>query len=435
MKKRVLLIVLGAMFFALPLTAQESWVRFYEAEEWEEMSGQCVIQTADGGYAIYAYFYEYGVGEKVWLLMTSPHGDTLWTKKYENQASWGSDALIESADGSCVLTGAGYTGESYDVWLCKAGAYCDVIWERHVDLGKGLDEYGRSIQQTTDGGYIITGRTYDLNLNKSDVLLIKTDARGDTVWTHTYEQGGASVSQTADGGCMLACNFGSYPYEFGLLKTNSLGQEEWRRIYDGTGGGWGMEQTTDAGYILTAVSAIIKTDSAGDVEWTRDFVAECARQTTDGGYILGGIAGTKLIKLDPDGNTLWEKIREFHIYSVRQTTDGGYILTGGPDVWLVKTDSTGYAPKLSGIAEPVPVTHHSNWEVVNSVGSRITLRYVDYPQGFTAFIFDATGRKVDEVHSSLTSGCITWGEGCGAGVYFIVAESDIASTQKVLLIR
>jgi hypothetical protein len=94
-----------------------------------------------------------------------------------------------------------------------------------------------------------------------------------------------------------------------------------------------------------------------------------------------------------------------------------------------------------GVVEPPPVTHYTDWEVVTSIGPQIVLRYADRPEGFHAFVFDATGRKVDELHSSQTSGTVTWGEcygcyGCyGPGVYFIVLTDKEVSVRKVILIR
>jgi len=123
--------------------------------------------------------------------------------------------------------------------------------------------------------------------------------------------------------------------------------------------------------------------------------------------------------------------------SVRQTTDGGYIIVGGSadpetyygDLYLVKTDSLGYV----GVAEPVT---HLDWEVISPIGHQITLRYSDLPQGFSASVFDTSGRKVDELHSDLTSGTLEWGEGISPGVYFIREESETSpSVQKVILIE
>ncbi|TKJ44299.1 hypothetical protein CEE36_00735 [candidate division TA06 bacterium B3_TA06] len=90
------------------------------------------------------------------------------------------------------------------------------------------------------------------------------------------------------------------------------------------------------------------------------------------------------------------------------------------------------------IAEPVtpvtPVTHLSSWQITSSVGRQITLRYSDYPQGFSASVFDATGRKVDELHSDQPSGTIEWGECYGPGVYFI-RDAESSTTQKAVLVR
>ena len=89
-----------------------------------------------------------------------------------------------------------------------------------------------------------------------------------------------------------------------------------------------------------------------------------------------------------------------------------------------------------GVVEQPIVEKPPDWEVITSIGSQIVLRYQDRPDGFRASIFDASGRKVDELHSDLTQGTITWGEGFLPGVYFIVPETQGAvRAQKVVLIR
>jgi hypothetical protein len=92
-----------------------------------------------------------------------------------------------------------------------------------------------------------------------------------------------------------------------------------------------------------------------------------------------------------------------------------------------------------GISEPpvtpVPVTHSLNWQVLAAVGQQITLQYSDCPSGFQAEVFDATGRKVDELHSTERSGMIVWGECYAPGVYFIRADNKVRYTQKVILVR
>ncbi|NLI99126.1 T9SS type A sorting domain-containing protein [bacterium] len=124
--------------------------------------------------------------------------------------------------------------------------------------------------------------------------------------------------------------------------------------------------------------------------------------------------------------------------SGEQTTDEGYIITGCGyfensyiGLLLLKTDSLGYV----GITEPVIPPVQSDWQVVSPVGPTVTLRYEKQPQGFHALMFDASGRKVDEIGSSLTSGEIVWGESFGPGVYFVRVESSHPSTKKIVLIR
>jgi hypothetical protein len=83
-----------------------------------------------------------------------------------------------------------------------------------------------------------------------------------------------------------------------------------------------------------------------------------------------------------------------------------------------------------------PVTRPLNWQVLTPVGQQITLQYKDCPHGFHAEVFDAAGRKVDELKSPAQNGVLTWGEKHSPGVYFIKVESDTSgSAKKVVLMR
>ena len=137
---------------------------------------------------------------------------------------------------------------------------------------------GSSVQQTTDGEYIIAGSTS--SFGNEDVYLIKTDEKGDSLWTKTFGGGGSSVQKTADGGYIITGGtffFGNGDEDVYLIKTDDSGNEEWTKTFGGADeeGGSSVQQTTDGGYIICGNTEsfgnggsdvyLIKTDENGNI--------------------------------------------------------------------------------------------------------------------------------------------------------------------------
>ena len=312
--------------------------------------------------------------------------DTLWTRTYGGEQSDCGYGVQQTDDGGFIIAGqtASFGAGGSDAYLIKTDSEGDTVWTR--TFGGNLDDVSYSVQQTWDEGYILAGYTYSYTISGCDIYLIKTDAEGDTLWTRTYGESvddyGRSVKQTADGGYIIAGFTGIdwSSHDVYLIKTNGDGDTLWTRTYGGNNmaEGYDVQQTSDGGYIITGCTIVrpelpifavylIKTNEMGDTTWTQTFNEICdgnfgysVQQTNDGGYIIAGKTESMLgwystiylIRTDSNGIGLWDHPvgRTYSSgSSVRQTSDQGFIITGliysgtpyCEDVYLVKTDANG----------------------------------------------------------------------------------------------
>ncbi|HKR07336.1 MAG TPA: T9SS type A sorting domain-containing protein [Bacteroidia bacterium] len=391
--------VASCFFFVLSASAQITFQKTFGGTGYDECYS--VQQTSDGGYIVAGNTDGFGAGFwDIYLIKTDANGDTLWTKTLGEIGYDNARSVQQTNDGGFIIGGYhnSFGLDDFDIYLIKTDANGNPLWTK--TFGGPFDDYGGSVQQTADGGYIITGYIGNLGAGDADVYLIKTDANGDSLWTKTFgginENDGYSVHQTIDGGYIITGetnSFGAGGFDVYLIKTDSIGNLLWSKTFGGTGDdiGFAVQQTTDGGYIITGYKEklggfihfdvyLIKTDTMGNLLWSKTFggtgdeVGFGVQQTTDGGYIISGFtasfgtvgyADVYLIKADVNGNLLWSKIfggsNDDLGNSVQQTTDGGYIVTGYSrnfgaggyaDVYLIKTDSSGN----SGCNEGNPAT-------------------------------------------------------------------------------
>ncbi|HKR06557.1 MAG TPA: T9SS type A sorting domain-containing protein [Bacteroidia bacterium] len=387
MKKSLFIIALLNIIFFISF-GQITFQKAFQSNTFGS-EAHSVQQTSDGGYIIAGFTS--GSFTDIYLIKTDINGDTVWTKSFGMPYGEIANEIQETNDGGYIITGTTdiYIAGGWNVFLIKIDSNGGIIWIKR--FGGPNYDYGNSVQETTDGGFIIAGSTN--SFGGGGAYLIRTNSTGDTLWTRCIVFSNSVVTkcvrQTIDGGFIITGSAGGgVSNDVYLLKTDSTGFVSWAKFFVVTGDDKGncVRQTIDGGYIITGIGYyggfLIKTNSVGDTLWTRYYgisEANSVQQTIDGGYIVAGAcahAGSVvnydlcLIKTNAVGDTLWTKSYgggtfDEEGFSVQQTTDLGYIVVGYSlvEIYMIKTDLNGNSNcNQGGIAgflsiQPLQVTN------------------------------------------------------------------------------
>lgn len=315
----------------LDAAGNKLWDKTLGGAGWELLT--CLQQTADGGYLVGGTSLSLVSGDKTqapkgdfdyWIVKLDASGNKLWDKTLGGMGRDMLNSLVQTSDGGYMLAGTSDSDAggdktapnkgapySYDYWLVKLDGSGNILWDKTI--GGHADEilYSHCVQQTTDGGYIVSGISESgIGMDKSQIVkgfsdywVVKVDASGNKVWDKSLGGTGSeitsSVRQTADGGYLvggtsIGINGDKTPpagrggLDYWLIKLNPNGSKVWD-----------------------------KTVGAQALDRLNSF-----QQTTDGGFILGGSS---------PGNIGADKTQNTH---------------GAEDFWVVKL-----GPQLVGIPE------------------------------------------------------------------------------------
>jgi len=366
-----------------------TWKRIFGGDFYD--SGYSVALTHDGGYVITGCFtFQKGYMEyrDVFLIKTDSHGYMQWSKTYGGKYDDQGVSVQQTSDGGYIIVGEkqktefDYFGTDYDVYLIKTNSNGQVLWEK--TYGGPNEDFGYSVQETSEGDFIIVGQTY--SFSEGNIYLLKTDSEGNVLWEKVYggeydDSGGYSVQQSADGGYVITgyvFSYSKFDYDIYLLKTDSNGNFQWAQTYGGDqywGKGFSVQQTFDGGYIVTGGNEdwlnteyfeydafLLKADANGNMQWLKTFgganddVGYSVKQASDGGFVMTGInpeiwwEGVYLVKTDSNGDIQWDKTYSgWAGASVQETVDEGFVIVGettlldgdSTNAFLMKTDSQG----------------------------------------------------------------------------------------------
>jgi len=243
------------------------------------------------------------------------------------------------------------------------------------------NDTGEDIQATADGGYIAVGSTASGGSGNTDVYLLKVDSSCNYEWSTAIggsnNDWGYSVQQTFDKGYIVASSSNSYGnggYDAVLIKCDSLGSIQWQNTYGGNDWdfAYSVTQTYDSGYVFCGETYnntngladvfVVKTDNLGDTLWTRTIggglkdVGNAIIEASDSSIVVAGNRNTitdstqaYLIKLSPTGTLIWDSLYggngHEEIEGLIETQNNDYVMCGAigndRDYYLHRTDANG----------------------------------------------------------------------------------------------
>ena len=366
--KKIILIGTILLSFSFLLNAQ--WIRIYGTSG--DDRAYLVLETNDGGCVIAGTTRPIGISlVKLLVLKLDSNGAIEWQKTYGIDSNIHLYFLRQTGEGGYLIAGAETGYSSVRFWTLKLDPWGDI--DSEGSFGKYISWLVQSAKQTNDGGYLLAG--YDWEYDEEwrqvgNIQVIKLTLSGDVEWQKVYKISTAneinSIQQTADGGFILSGNvlYSGYGEDIIVLKLFPGGDMEWQATY-GSGAynndsACSIQQTSDGGYILTGYTQykytvdeygdkdipVLKLSSTGNLEWSHVFggndddYACSIQQASDGGYIVAGTTFSSsgggmdiwILKLSSSGEIDWQKTYGAHsvemAHSIQQTGDDGYLAAG-----------------------------------------------------------------------------------------------------------
>lgn len=375
-----------------------TWMKIYGGD----VCGD-VLLADDGGFFIVGNTYELGRGGDICLIRSDSAHQILWTKTYGGDGYDMGYSMIQTNDGCLAIAGqtSSTDAKGKDAYLIKVDQNGNELWSKM--FGGPLDEVIFVVRQTADGGYILIGNIVDPHDivadasaagyggydGRSSIFLVKTDYEGNEVWSRVHDLKTNVINTrglpTLDGGYLMMSTITYFPDsndDTYLLRVDKEGNQVWSRTWkQGRIAGQDLIRTSDGNYLVSCLYSdpddknrlkgdhlFVKIDPEGNEIWRSSFgdpkmidYGMVLTETKDGGYVAAGnyernltsrIEDISLVKLDKNGQLLWQKIIDTATHNmlatILQLPDRGYVIAGSTiakddrfDIFLIETDHEG----------------------------------------------------------------------------------------------
>ncbi|MCK4695074.1 MAG: hypothetical protein KAT74_04900, partial [Candidatus Cloacimonetes bacterium] len=391
-KSKIILSVLFLILNSSFLISQDTWVQtyqpFYNPAGDNDYYVEDIRVCPDGGFAVtgdYSYFDDWEQYKWGYLMKTDSDGNFLWAKKdtvsFYSETESTAFVVLDNGSYICVGKNAWIGGGHYIIKRDSNG-------DRHWVLQSDPDYSIEAMELTDNGNLITTGSSMDDTIN-----LQKFDPEGNLIWRETYLPdgfeygGGRSVIQTSDGGYAITGSIHSENTDIIILKTDANGDSLWTWTYDGYGlidRGNCITNTYDGdiligGYLnynppIYHYGFLGKFDLLGNNLFIHQFetwhIRSCL-QDNDNNYVI--YSGHAMLKTNDFGDTLWYNVLPYSSLNCEpgneksiQSIDTGYIcvsidrISGQDYIVLYKTNESGIVPVSDNI-----IFFENNWNLRN----------------------------------------------------------------------
>ena len=368
----------------------------YFAKTYGGCGGARAIQeTSDGGFVVLGNNHSFGAGgEDWWILRLNSDGSVVWQKTYGGTDQDYPYFIQETSDGGFIAVGwtLSFGAGNMDAWVLKLNSDGSIAWQKAYG-GNSVDQL-KSVQETSDGGFIIAGTTASFGLDL-DCWILKLSGDGTIAWQKRYYGDGGdyinSIQQTSDGGYIAAGFYGHTSGGLWILKLNNDGTINWQKTYGITSDeiageeGISIQQTSDGGFIVAGTIDltgsydnedfwILKLNNDGTIVWQKAYrfdndvdIARSIQEVSGGGFIVAGRARSDanninyvwILKLNNSGGIVWQKTygENSEADSIQETSDGGFIVAGsyGSDFWVLKLNSEGICTPIDSDTSITPI--------------------------------------------------------------------------------
>jgi len=315
-----------------------------------------MIAVSSGGYATVGRSSSFGQGGfgDVFVTRISGNGTLQWSETYGGTNFEQGHSIFETSDGGFILA-------NFDGYLIKIDASGNLQWDK--TYGGPQDDDIQSVEQTSDGGYILAGMTESSGVGGQDILVIKTDAMGDTTWANTVggfqNERAWDVHQLTDGSYILVGSSSSWGVgsdDLYLIHLSSSGTLDWSTVYgtSNSEAGYDVIELSDGSLVIAGQANgdsfggntdvyLLKTNSTGIKDWSMTYGGPNTDngrgliQTLSGGFAIAAytesFAGGQsffLIITDPDGKTglCYEKVASDMVSLPNSAINAANIIVG-----------------------------------------------------------------------------------------------------------